>query len=296
MAPAVSVVIPTHTGGPLVREAVASVRAQTFTDWEIVVVADGCDDPLDDLAADPRVTVIHLPHSGVSFARNVGFHASTGRYVNFLDHDDVMYPGKLAAQIACFTADPAVGMCHTQFEQVGPDLRFLVAGHGADIQYEDLLECRCSLLISTVLVSREAAVTAGLFDPKTKAEDIDFFLRVARSHRLAFVPDVLLKYRRHDGNISGDPWIQFREVDYVLRGFRRYLKGLGEATALPLIDRGRARNRRVNAEIAVLRARSADRHSAAGVAAVAKNLGIALVLSPGVVVGNARAKFGSAAA
>ena len=293
MPPLVSVVIPTHTGGALVREAVGSVRAQTYDHWEIVIVCDGADDPMDDLTHDERITVVRQRRSGLSMARNAGYHASSGELLTFMDHDDVMLPGKLAAQVARFAADPSIGLCHTQFEQVDEELRFLVAGHAADIQYEDVLQGRYSMLISTVMVTREAVELAGLFDPKTAAEDIDFVLRVSRAFPMDFVPEVLLRYRRHGQNVSGDPWRQFREVDYVLRGYRRYLAGIGEVGSLPLVDRGRIRNREVNAEIAVLRARQADRHAPGGLAAAVKYLGIALVLSPRAVVGNARAYVGS---
>lgn len=289
MAPRVSVVIPTHTGGPYVREAVDSVRNQTFDDWEIIIVCDGCDDLMDDLSSDERITIVRQRQSGVSIARNAGFHASSGSLVTFLDHDDVMFPDKLSAQVAMFASDTTVGLCHTQFEQVDPDLNFLVEGHGADIQYEDVLQCRYSMLISTALVSREAIEVAGLFDPKTRAEDIDFVLRVSRAYRLAFVPEVLLQYRRHGQNVSGDPWEQYVEVDYVLRGFRRYLKSIGELGSVPLVDRGRRTNRRINAEIAVLRARDAVHRGRAARGVVASNLAIALYLSPGAVTDNARA-------
>jgi glycosyltransferase involved in cell wall biosynthesis len=293
VSPHVTVVIPTHTGGPYVREAVASVRAQTFDDWEIKIVCDGCDDEMSDLKPDPRLEVIYQKQSGVAIARNVGYRASAGRLITFLDHDDIMHPEKLGAQVAMFDQDPAIGLCHTQFEQVDVERRFLVAGHGADIQYDDVLQCRFSMLISTALVSREAMESVGGFDPKSQAEDIDFVLKVSRAFPLGFVPQVLLQYRRHGVNVSGDPWVQFREVDYVLRGYRRYLQSIGELDSLALLDRGRVNNRRTNAEIAILRARAVDQFDAAGVGTIAKNVALALCLSPPVVKANARAFFAS---
>lgn len=283
-----TVVISTHFGGRFVREAVESVRGQTLDDWEIKVVCDGCDDKMADLRKDPRIEVIAQRRSGVSIARNVGYSASAGRYITFLDHDDVMFPGKLQAQVAAMEGDPGIGLCHTQFEQVDAERNFLVAGHGADIQYRDLLQCHFSLLMSTVLVSRAAMKSVGGFDPKTIAEDIDFVLKVSRGFRLAFVPTVLLQYRRHTMNISGDPWVQFQEVDYILTGYRRYLERIGEHESLALLDQGRLNNRRTNAEIAILRARSADRNSAAGLADMAKNLALAFHLSRPAVRANAR--------
>jgi glycosyltransferase involved in cell wall biosynthesis len=276
-----------------VRQAVDSIRAQSFADWEIKIVCDGCDDPLSDLAQDSRIEVIHQLRSGVSIARNVGFQASAGRLLTFLDHDDIMLPGKLAAQVACFERDPAIGLCHTQFEQVDSELNFLCPGHAEDVQYNDILQCRYSMLISTVMVTREAMESAGGFDPKTKAEDIDFVLKVARAFSIGFIPKVLLQYRRHSLNISGDPWVQFIEVDYVLRGFRRYLENVGEVEALQLIDRGRVNNRRINAEIAILRARTAHQSDARSALSVAKYLSVALCLSPRAVAANARARLAS---
>jgi hypothetical protein len=142
--------------------------------------------------------------------------------------------------------------------------------------------------MSTVLVSRKAMESVGGFDPKTIAEDIDFVLKVSREFRLAFVPTVLLQYRRHTMNVSGDPWVQYQEVDYVLTGYRRYLERIGELESLALLDQGRVNNRRTNAEIAILRARGADRNSVTGLASIAKNLALALHLSVPAVRSNAR--------
>ena len=288
MSAVVTVVIPTTMGGPYVRQAVESVRAQTFDQWEIKIVCDGCDDDLSDLKSDSRIEVIHQKRSGVSVARNTGFAASSGQWVTFLDHDDLMFRTKLESQLRAFENDPTVGLCHTQFEQVDMEGNLLEVGHGADVQYEDVLQCNYSMVISTAMFSREAFASAEGFDPKSQAEDIDLVLKVSRSYRLAFLPVVLLQYRRHNRNVSGDPWVQYREVDYVLRGYRRYLEGIGEQDSIALVDQGRINNRRTNAEIAMLRARRSSRTSLPGLGAVAKNLLIAARLSPSAIRSNAQ--------
>ena len=288
MAAFVSVIIPTHTGGTLVREAVESVRSQTFDDWEIKIVCDGCQDELADLKADKRVQVVHQKRSGSSVARNVGYSLASGQLLAFLDHDDIMLPRKLELQVAEFEKDPTIGLCHTQFEQTDMGGNRIAPGHGDDVQYEDLLRCKFSVLMSTLLVSRPAMLSAGGFDAKScLADDIDFVLKVSRTHKLAFIPEVLLQYRVHGLNSSGEPWLQFRETDYVLRGYRKYLRGIGEQASAALLNEGRATNRRVNAEIAMLRARGAAHGDSANWRAIARYLGVALCLSPTVVKANA---------
>ena len=165
-------------GGPYVREAVGYSSAQTYDGWEIKIVCDGCDDALTELKSDPRIEVIHQKKSGASVARNTGFAASSGEWVTFLDHDDLMFPTKLESQVRAFEKDSTVGLCHTQFEQVDMEGHLLEVGHGADVQYEDLLQCKYSMVLSTVMFSREAFESAGGFDPKSQAEDIDLALKV----------------------------------------------------------------------------------------------------------------------
>ena len=104
--PDVSVVIPAYRGGPLLRRAVQSMAGQNFESLEVLVVSDGSDDPMDDLEAlDARVRVIRCEHRGVSAARNTGLLESRGRFVAFLDEDDLAMEGRIAAQFAALSTD-----------------------------------------------------------------------------------------------------------------------------------------------------------------------------------------------
>src|SRR6056297_76448 len=111
-APAVSVVIPTCNRAHLIGDALDSVRAQTFRDFEIVVVDDGSEDDtvarVHRWAAEggDRLRYIAQPRSGGNAARNAGILVATGRYIAFLDSDDVWAPGKLERQMALILARP----------------------------------------------------------------------------------------------------------------------------------------------------------------------------------------------
>jgi glycosyltransferase involved in cell wall biosynthesis len=94
--PLVSVIIPTYNRGWIVQEAVDSVLAQDFSDYELIVVDDGSDDNTPEIlkAYGRQITILHQPNKGVSAARNRGIAAAAGRFIAFLDSDDLWLPKK----------------------------------------------------------------------------------------------------------------------------------------------------------------------------------------------------------
>ena len=124
----VSVVMPCYRGGPLLREAVASVIDQTFRGWELIVVSDGCEDDLSDLETiDPRVRVFRQRNRGVSIARNVGISHAQSELIALLDEDDLMMPERIAAQVAALR-DESFGLCYTQIRFIDGTGRPIGAG------------------------------------------------------------------------------------------------------------------------------------------------------------------------
>lgn len=130
--PIVSVIIPCYNRAAIVRRAIASVRRQTFCDWELIVVDDGSDDQVELEAAvrvDPRIRYIrHLRNRGVSAARNTGIAAARGRFVAFLDSDDEWFPKKLESQVkaVCMVPAPDCVFCVTQTVIVSSSGRYWV--------------------------------------------------------------------------------------------------------------------------------------------------------------------------
>lgn len=109
--PAVSVIVPCHNYGHFLAEALESVRVQTRPDWECIVVDDGSTDDtraVSDrfISRDPRFRYLHQPNQGLSAARNAGLDVCTGSYVQLLDADDMLEPGKLKAQVAYLEQHP----------------------------------------------------------------------------------------------------------------------------------------------------------------------------------------------
>jgi teichuronic acid biosynthesis glycosyltransferase TuaG len=108
--PAVSIILPTFNRTNYLRAAIDSVFAQTFADWEMIIVDDGSDDETKQFlrgTTDPRVRTIWLPHSGnPSLVRNTGIRSAGGRYLAFLDSDDIWIATKLEMQIAAMRERP----------------------------------------------------------------------------------------------------------------------------------------------------------------------------------------------
>ena len=200
--PAVSVVIPTLRGGHLLREAVASIRAQSLSDWELIIVSDGCDDDLSDIERDePRVRILRQRNRGVAIARNVGISHARSELLAFLDDDDLMLPDRLQTQFDAM-ADLSIGLCHTQFRCIDHAGVIIGAGGSQETQYRDFLLERGSVLISTSMVRRNLIDEIGGFSPVAPSEDVDFLYRAAREGTFLFLPQVLTEYRRHESNVS----------------------------------------------------------------------------------------------
>jgi glycosyltransferase involved in cell wall biosynthesis len=203
-APRFSVVIPSARGGAYLREAVSSVLAQSFTDFELIVIADGCEDDLVDVEAlDQRIRVIRQANRGESVARNVGIRIAHGELLAFLDDDDRMLPGRLAAQIEAMESQPEAGLCHTQYRVIDEKGMPGQVGHARNVQYRDLLRGEVDVLLPTIAVRRSLLEEVGAFDSAQRTgQDLEVIYRIARESMLVFLPEILTEYRRHSSNAS----------------------------------------------------------------------------------------------
>ena len=182
--PTISVIIPTFNRGWIIRDAIDSVLAQTYTSYELIVVDDGSTDRTPAIlhSYGDRLRLIGQVNRGVSAARNRGIVASTGRLIAFLDSDDLWLPDKLAVQAAFFEHNRSALICQTEElwirngMRVNPKNRHRKpSGH---IFKASLALCLVSP--SAVMVRRELIDKVGLFDETLPAcEDYDLWLRVS---------------------------------------------------------------------------------------------------------------------
>lgn len=209
--PRVTVVVATNRGGRYLGDALDSVRAQTLTAWELVVVDDGAPPDvaaaLDDaVTGDPRMRVHHQTNQGLSVARNVGAALGRGEYVSYLDDDDVWHPDRLRLQVAALDAAPDALLCYSSAWTMDAEGRRLdVPWLPTGLPRAPYLRGEVDLPRIVTMTMRRAAVLAyGGFNPSFRyCEDDEFILRMMLHGELTSVPDELVGYRRHDGNASG---------------------------------------------------------------------------------------------
>jgi len=181
--PTVSVVIPSYNRASLLKEAVDSVLGQDFDDFELIVIDDGStDDTAGLLQSYPNICVVRQDHRGVSAARNAGIRRASGRFLAFLDSDDLWLPGKLSAQIAFFKTHPKALICQTEEIWIKTGVRVNPRRrHRKDsgMIFERSVEL-CLVSPSAVMLKRNLLDEVGWFDESLPAcEDYDLWLRIA---------------------------------------------------------------------------------------------------------------------
>jgi glycosyltransferase involved in cell wall biosynthesis len=208
MAPLVSVIIPTYNRAGLVQQAVASVAAQTFRDFEIVAVDDGgTDGTYEVLSAAQGLQVLRHPHRcGVSAARNTGIAAARGEWLAFLDSDDLWLPEKLARQILLLEDQPELRLCQTDETWVRRGVRVNKPAAFGKVAGRIFLPslARCMISPSAVMVHRRLLQDHGGFDDTLPAaEDYDLWLRLTWRYEVGLVDEPLvIKRGGHPDQLS----------------------------------------------------------------------------------------------
>lgn len=262
-APTVSVVIPTYNCAAYLPETLASVRAQTLSDVEIIVVDDGSTDDTRDLleGAPSPIVYIRMEHTGrAAKARNRGLLAARGTYVAFLDADDLWDPTKLERQVRLLERETGLGICFTDhvsfgipgdhpsaFAGVRPQLAALPKRAVGDGEYvittPSVLEYHLRrgpipFWTSAMLVRRRCFDTVGLFkDDAPLDDDTQMWMRLARHFGVAFIDAPLAKRRMRASSLTGSS----REMD----GFRYSLETLDTLHQWLNLTRGERRGARV---------------------------------------------------
>jgi glycosyltransferase involved in cell wall biosynthesis len=213
--PTVSVVIPAYNAAQFLPAAIASVQAQTLTDWELLIIDDGS---IDHTAAvvqpflqrDRRIQLIRQTNQGVSAARTHGVEHSQGDLIAFLDADDLWLPHKLATHLAQFKADPCLGVSFDQVEfltQAGESTGQVSSARLKGLTPKHFLsENPTTTTSSWVLRRRVWQQVGGFCLPMSYSEDLEWLLRVActQDWRIEGIKQILTRYRTSNGGLSAD--------------------------------------------------------------------------------------------
>ncbi len=208
-APQVSVIIPAYNGDRYIVQAVESVLAQTFTDYEIIIVDDGSTDETHQVLQPyfEIIRYVHQENRGVAAARNRGIQEAKGKFIAFLDQDDFFFPDKLAAQIALFHQQPSLGIVNSGWRLVNEqgdaisDITPWLYFPKLDLETWIV---QMPVLPSAMMFSRRWLELAGGFNSEfDSVDDSDLVLRLAMlGCEAAWLPQVTVFYRQHDQNVS----------------------------------------------------------------------------------------------
>jgi glycosyltransferase involved in cell wall biosynthesis len=239
--PVISVIIPAFNAEKYIVDALDSVRCQSVTDIEIIVVNDGSTDDTRQLVEnavlkDARLRLIDRQNSGKpAIARNKGIAVARGEYIAFLDADDLMLPGKLDAQLRVFESISDLGMVFHDWCVIDPngnvitDSRLNQVGylakaaasledHGERIfttggDYYNFMSTNIvGVHTGVVMVKREILKNEPVLFPEDMVigEDVDLWYRIFMKYRAAFIDHVYSCYRQHSGSITRDKALLIR--------------------------------------------------------------------------------------
>jgi glycosyltransferase involved in cell wall biosynthesis len=203
----ISVVIPAFNAGRFIRRTIDSILAQTYRDYEIIVVDDGSADNTAEVVKSygPKVRYIYQENAGDGPARNTGIRAAKGEWIAFLDHDDEWLPEKLQLQMELVGRHPELRWCGTNRYQSDGKRRMAVGNTeaiqkalGGDDYFENYFAAvtkgLCPVITSTMLVHKEVFEQIGVFDSCwLRSADLDMWWRIGyRFPKIGYLPQPLV--------------------------------------------------------------------------------------------------------
>ena len=233
--PLISVITPVFdTPVPWLREAVQSVMAQVYENWELLLIDDGSTDAdllraLPALAArDRRIRIVRLEsHQGISAALNRGLDLANGEWVTFLDHDDLLEPDALFQNVRWLQENPKLDLLYSDEDKLtdqGFDSPMLKPDWSPDF----LLSC--NYLCHMIFLRRDLVREVGRFQPQFDgSQDYDLLLRVSeRTNRIHHIPRVLYHWRRSESSSASDVRQKPGQLEASWRAIESHLKRRGE--------------------------------------------------------------------
>lgn len=223
--PKVSVVLATYNRRHLLKKTIDSVLNQTFKDFEFIIVDDGSTDNTEEFIKsydDSRIKLITTPNQGRSKARNLALNLSKGKYIAFIDSDDLFMPLKLEKQVHFLDAFEEFGMIYTAANVIDDfDKPIPVVYHApvsGDLYYDIAFYLPVTICLPTVLIRKNILDKTGFFaEEMIRFEDTDLWRRVSKQTKIKAFPEIYTTIRTHNDNQMEDPLILFQRMTYWIK-------------------------------------------------------------------------------
>jgi glycosyltransferase involved in cell wall biosynthesis len=217
--PLISIVMPTYNRADLILETIESVREQSYSNWELIIVDDGSDDQTESVIqtiSNSKIRYCPIHHTGLlGKVRNVGIEKSNGQYIAFLDSDDVWRKDKLQFQLSLLTKYPDCKFCFSNGDQFGSTATLpaeAVALATGKLFESMLFGNTFPLYMPSLIVNRDIFQAVDKLDETYRSgADIDFFYRLAFCYDGIFTNEKLINIRKERGSNSDS----FSELSYL---------------------------------------------------------------------------------
>ncbi len=230
MLPVVSINLCCYNSEKYLRETLESIVSQTYKDWELVIIDDGSTDSTGTIIKEylgRKLPIIYQyqQNHGLGYSRNEALKRSCGKYIAFIDHDDIWLPAKLELQVAVFNSQPDTDFVYTNYYVTRDRHRAVKYGkHQPDgLVFEKFLH-DYPVHVSTAMVRREAIDKLGsLFNPELHlTEEYDLFMRILYSGTAAYISQPLATYRYHQDMTSVTKEVRLiKETISVIDSFKQ---------------------------------------------------------------------------
>jgi glycosyltransferase involved in cell wall biosynthesis len=205
--PTISIIMPVYNAEQFLDESIRSILAQSFSDFELIIINDASTDTSKDIAlryasSDNRIKIIdNMYDKGLYGALNTGLDASIGTFVARADGDDLNRSGRLADQIAFFTEHPDINIVGTGYKLFGKGTHREIFHPSRSLHIAWRFLTNTYFCHPTVMFRRSILETINHYPPET-CEDFAFFSKIIHKHKGANIPNIFLDYRQHETNYS----------------------------------------------------------------------------------------------
>ncbi|WP_378953192.1 glycosyltransferase family 2 protein [Pelosinus sp. sgz500959] len=228
--PKVSVIMPVYNAEAYLSEAIESILGQTFVDFEFIIIDDGSTDGSLNIIktySDPRIVVVcNETNLKLIPTLNKGLNLAKGQYIACMHADDISLPERLTRQVEFMDQNPNICVCGTWVELFGDCEQVFWRFTAPPDEVKCMLLFGCCIAHPSVML-RRTIVEAGLgYSPLyPHAEDYALWVQIAQNYEIANIPEVLLKYRRSEGQVSSKYAGQLMEI--ALKIQREQINALG---------------------------------------------------------------------
>jgi glycosyltransferase involved in cell wall biosynthesis len=214
--PLVTIIMPTYNRARLIAESIGSVRSQTYSNWELVIIDDGSEDDTEEVVksiGDDRVSFCKAGRIGIGGKiKNIGLEKANGQLIAFIDSDDLWARTKLEKQVAALAEFPEAGFCLTggyNFRAAGSPTEFFYKqseGHRYDNLFADIFRSKVAVFAQALLFRKRCLSITGNFLEARAFSDTDFIATLAWHYKGVVLYEPLLCRRLHDANYITPNW------------------------------------------------------------------------------------------